>query len=111
MSLTAILATSPDLISHGMTSLTNSVTVLAETIDIPTQTPPEAEKWLRIPGLIRYAVIIVGVTAMIASAGVMAVEKFTDHGFGNKGMKIAGYAMLGGLVATTASALYGFVSG
>lgn len=93
-----------------MIALKSSVTVLADTVEIPTQTPPQAEKWLRIPGLIRWGVIIIGVTAIIAAGAVMAVEKFTDHGFGNKGMKIAGYAMIGGLLATTASALYGFVS-
>lgn len=110
MSAATILIANPDLISHGMVSLQHSVTVLADTVDIPTQTPPQADKWLRIPGLIKWGTMIIGVTAIIAAGAVMAVEKFSDHGFGNRGMKIAGYAMVGGLVAATASGLYAFIT-
>lgn len=104
---TTVLATDPVAHLHLVAS---SVDHLANGgIVINPLTPPEAEKWLRIPGLLRWGVMVVGVTAMIAAAGVMAVEKFTDHSVGNRGMKIAAWAMGGGILATTASGLYSFI--
>lgn len=109
MSVTTSILASPDLV---IASVHQSAAVLADTIQVPTQAPPQADKWLRIPGLIRWAVVLIGVTAMIGAGAVMALEKFTDHGnLGSRGMKIAMWAGIGGLMAATASGLYGFISG
>ena len=101
----------PTTYMHLAASHAQSTIHDADSINIDTQTPPGSDKWLRIPGLVKWGVMVIGITAIIASAGVMAVEKFTDHGMGGKGMKIAGWAMAGGIVATTASGLYGFITG
>ncbi|MFZ2511736.1 MAG: hypothetical protein WAW85_11700 [Gordonia sp. (in: high G+C Gram-positive bacteria)] len=83
---------------------------LADTVQVPSVTPPGSEKFMRIPGIIKWAVTLLGVTMLIASGGVMALDKLTDHSVGSKGMKIAGWSLVGGIIVAIAPQLYGFIN-
>lgn len=106
MTITYLIASQ----SEALNVLAQYSAPLADTVQIPSVVPPGSEKFMRLPGVVKWAVTLIGVTMLIVSAGVMAVEKFTDHSVGNKGPKIALYALIGGIVCSIAPQLYGFAT-
>ncbi|MGC5027989.1 hypothetical protein ACLQ3K_24810 [Tsukamurella sp. DT100] len=78
--------------------------VLADTINVTTQTPPFAEKFLRLLGWGKWVVYFVGVCALIGAGAIFAVEKYSERN-DNKAMKIVLWVCVGAVIAAGATGI------
>ena len=96
-----ILAT---LVDAAQATASSSTDILADTINVQTQPPPFAEKFLRLLGWGKWIVYFLGVCGLVGAGAVFALEKYSERG-DNKAMKIVLFVCIGAIIAATATGI------
>ncbi|MEV0688361.1 hypothetical protein AB0I35_31335 [Nocardia sp. NPDC050378] len=82
---------------------TDSLSVLAQQINISPTRPPGGDKLTNLVGYLSWLVMLAGVAALIYAGGKFGWERW--HGGAVESPKIVFAALVGGIIATSAGAI------